>query len=67
MEDDKTMEKNFKPSGYSSISPYFVVDGAQNMIDLLTELFNAKELRRYDTSDGSIVHAELQIDDSSLC
>jgi PhnB protein len=60
------MELNFKPSGYNSISPYFIVNGAQKMIDLLKELFNAKELRRYDAADGTIMHVEVQIDDSVI-
>jgi uncharacterized glyoxalase superfamily protein PhnB len=60
------MELNFKPSGYNSISPYFVVAGAQKMIDLLKELFNAKELRRYDAADGTVMHVEVQIDDSVI-
>ncbi|MDF2713138.1 MAG: hypothetical protein K0R28_63, partial [Paenibacillus sp.] len=25
------MEPNYKPSGYNSVSPYFVVNGAQKM------------------------------------
>lgn len=57
---------SFKPTGYNSVSPYFIVDGAQKMINLLTSIFNAKELRRYDQPDGSIMHAELQIDDSVI-
>jgi PhnB protein len=60
------MNKEFKPSGYNSVSPYFIVDGAQQLIDLLKGLFNAKELRRYDMPDGSIMHAEIQIDDSVI-
>lgn len=55
-----------KPSGYNSISPYFVVNGAQKMIDLLKKLFNANELRRYDAADGTIMHVEVQIDDSVI-
>ncbi len=58
------MKKEFKPKGYNSVSPYFIVDDAQRLINLLKELFNATELRRYDMSDGSIMHAEMKIDDS---
>lgn len=60
------MQKSFKPEGYNSISPYFVVDDAQRFIDLLKQIFGAKELRRYARPNGSIMHAELQIDDSIL-
>ncbi len=60
------MNKEFKPTGYNSVSPYLVVNGAQKMIDLLKHIFGAKELRRYDMPDGSIAHAEVQIDDSVI-
>ncbi len=60
------MNKDFKPKGYNSVSPYFIVNGAQKLIDLMKEIFDAKELRRYDTPDGTIMHAEIQIDDSVI-
>ena len=60
------MTKQYKPLGYNSVSPYLVVDGAQRMIDLLKQIFNAKELRRYETSAGTIMLAELKIDDSVI-
>jgi uncharacterized glyoxalase superfamily protein PhnB len=60
------MEKQFKPSNYNSVSPYFIVDGAQKLIDILSQVFNAKELRRYDLPDGTIMHVEVQIDDSII-
>jgi uncharacterized glyoxalase superfamily protein PhnB len=60
------MNKPFKPSGYNSLSPYFVVAGAQKLIDLLKQIFNAKELRRYDGESGTIMHTELQIDDTVI-
>ena len=58
------MTKRYKPDGYNSISPYLVVIGAQKMIDLLQDIFRAVELRKYKLPDGSIVHAEIKIDDS---
>lgn len=56
----------FKPKGYNSVSPYFILQGAQKFINLLKGIFNAKELRRYNNPDGSIMHAEIQIDDSVI-
>ena len=47
-----------KPDGYSSVSPYLVVEGAQCVIDFLKQAFGASELRRYDSPDGSIMHAD---------
>ncbi len=60
------MDKQFKPTGYNSVSPYFIVNGAQKLIDLLKVIFNAKELRRYDMPDGTIMHSEIRIDDSVI-
>jgi uncharacterized glyoxalase superfamily protein PhnB len=60
------MSNTFKPSGYNSVSPYFIVKGAQQFISLMKEVFDAKELRRYDNPDGTIMHAEMGIDDSVI-
>jgi uncharacterized glyoxalase superfamily protein PhnB len=60
------MTKNFKPEGYNSASPYFIVNEAQKFVDLLKSIFNAKEQRRYNMPDGTIMHAELLIDDSII-
>lgn len=59
-------EKQFKPKSYNSVSPYFIVNGAQRFIDLMKAIFDASELRRYDYADKSIMHAELRIDDSVI-
>ena len=58
--------KAYKPDNYNSVSPYFIIYEAQKFIDLMKAIFDAKELRRYDRTDGSIMHAELQIDDSVI-
>jgi PhnB protein len=60
------MNNNFKPAGYNSVSPYFIVKGAQKFIDLMKQVFDAKELRQYNMPDGSIMHAEIEIDDSVI-
>lgn len=57
---------DYKPDNYNSVSPYFVVEDAQKLIDLLVHIFDAKPLRRYENEDGSIMHAEIRIDDSIL-
>ena len=60
------MNNIYKPKGYNSVSPYFVVNGAQKLIDLLKKVFDAEELRRYDLPNGKIMHAEIRIDDSVI-
>jgi PhnB protein len=54
----------FKPQGYNSASPYVVVPGAQRLIDFLGRVFDARVMRQYDNPDGTIMHAEVMIDDS---
>jgi uncharacterized glyoxalase superfamily protein PhnB len=58
------MKQTYKPQGYSSVSAYVVADGAQAVIDFLTSAFDAKLTRQYDMPDGSIMHAEVKIDDT---
>ena len=58
------MGPSWKPANYPSISSYLIVAGAQRVIDFLEKAFEAKPLRRYENPDGSIMHAEVRIDDS---
>jgi len=56
----------YKPSGYTSVAPYLIVSGAPKTIEFLTKVFGATELRRMLRPDGSIMHAEVRIDDTVL-
>jgi PhnB protein len=58
--------KAFKPEGYNSVSPYFIVNGAQKFTDFLMQVFDAVEKRRYDHKNGTIMHLEVQVDDSII-
>ncbi len=58
------MTQHYKPEGYTSVAVYIMADGAQRVIEFLKQTFNAEELRRYDKPDGSIMHAEVRIDDT---
>jgi uncharacterized glyoxalase superfamily protein PhnB len=58
------MGKLYKPEGYASVSAYIMVDGAQQLIDFLIATFDAKVTRRFDNPDGTIMHGEVQIDDT---
>jgi uncharacterized glyoxalase superfamily protein PhnB len=53
-----------KPEGYSTVSPYLIARGADLMIRFLKNVFDAVELRRYEMPDGSIMHAEVRIEDT---
>ena len=56
----------YKPDNYNSLSPYLIVDNAQNLVDLLKKIFNATELRRFEHENGKIAHLELKLDDSVI-
>jgi len=58
------MTLHSKPQGYNSVSPYLMAQHAQRVIDFLKQTFDATELRRYNRPDGSIMHAEVKIDDT---
>jgi len=62
------MNKTFKPEGYPSISPYLIVDGADDTIQFLIKTFGATEIRRFpnENEDGSVNHAEVRLDDGVL-
>jgi len=58
------MNRDYKPAAYPSVSAYVVANNAQRVIDFLRQTFDATEVRRFDKPDGSIMHAEVRIDDS---
>jgi PhnB protein len=60
------MKKAYKPTSYNSLSPYLIVEDAARLVELLKKIFNASVLRRFEGSQGRIVHVELKIDDSVI-
>lgn len=51
------------PAGYHSVTPYLIVDGAEQAIDFYEKVFGAKERMRLPMGD-KLGHAELEIGDS---
>lgn len=60
------MSTAHKPDGYTSVSPYLIVDGAERTIEFLVRVFGAVELRRFPDDSGRLMHAEVRIDDTVL-
>jgi PhnB protein len=58
--------KQYKPENYNSLSPYLIVENAQKLVELLTIIFDAKIVRRFDHENGKIAHIELQLDDTVI-
>lgn len=56
---------SWKPSGYSSVSPYLMVRDAEAALRFLEAAFSASRLRVHYRADGiGIEHAEARIDDT---
>jgi PhnB protein len=55
---------DWKPASYPSVSPYLVCENAEAIIAFLERVFDGALVRRFDRPDGSLMHAEVRIDDS---
>lgn len=58
------MDLDYKPEGYTSVAPYLIVRDARRTLDFLRTVFDARELRAYPTPEGTLMHAEVRIDDT---
>ena len=54
------------PEGYTSLTPFLVIDGAAKAIEFYTGVFGATLVERMDGSDGTVAHAELDFGDGRL-
>ena len=54
------------PEGHHTVTPYLVVDGADQLIRFVEQSFGAEELVRMDNPDGSVMHAMVRIGDSNV-
>lgn len=49
------------PKGHQAVMPYLILNGAESFIDFTTKLFNAEVTSKTLRSDGTIMHAEINI------
>lgn len=59
-----TMSAKYIRTGFHTVTPYLIVQGAPDLIDFLVKTFGAEEIRRDLQPDGSIMNAEVRIGDS---
>ena len=57
---------NWKPDHYPSLSPYLICKDAEALIRFVEAAFGGIVQRRFDKPDGTLMHAEIRIDDSIL-
>ncbi len=55
---------SWKPDHYNSVSAYLICSDPEGVIRFLQAVFDGEELRRYERPDGSIMHAEVRVDDT---
>jgi PhnB protein len=54
----------WKPTDYPSVSPYLITANATRVMEFLEAVVDAERVRVFENDDGSIMHAEVRIDDS---
>ena len=54
------------PDGYHTITPYLVVPGVAKFLEFLKQAFDAKEMFRSASPEGTVMHAEVRIGDSPV-
>ena len=54
------------PPGYSTVSPYLIVEGASDTIAFLSRVLGAVEVRRFANEDGRVMHAEVRLGESLI-
>jgi PhnB protein len=53
------------PDGYPTLSPYVIVEGADELVEFVSNVFRARERRRM-TGEAGGLHCELELGDSVL-
>jgi uncharacterized glyoxalase superfamily protein PhnB len=56
----------YKPAGYTSLSPYLIVDDAGATLDFIRAVFGVEPIAVHRGEKGEINHAEVRIDDTIL-
>jgi PhnB protein len=54
------------PEGYTTLTPFLVVDGGAHAIDFYRDAFGATLVDRMDGPDGTVMHAELDFGNGRL-
>lgn len=60
------MSEPYAPDGFTRVTPYLTVDGAQKLLDFLVAVFDARVADRSERPDGTLAHAAVRIGDSHI-
>ena len=54
------------PEGFTSITPYIVMDDAAAAIEFYKKALGAEEIMRFPTPDGGVMYAEIQVGNARM-
>jgi PhnB protein len=54
------------PEGYTTFTPYFIVEGASDFIEFLKKAFAGQEVFRFPAPGGKLGHAEVRLGSSMV-
>ncbi|MCB9640998.1 MAG: VOC family protein [Myxococcales bacterium] len=58
------LQPHYKPKGFNTITAYLRIKGASEAIEFYKKVFDAQEIMRLSNPDGTLGHAQIQIDDT---
>jgi PhnB protein len=61
-----TTHASHQPTGYPTVSVYMMADGAQRVINFMTDVLGGETLMRLDRDNGTVLHAAVRIGDSVI-
>jgi len=59
-------EREYRPHGVTTLTPYLAVRGAAKAIDFYKKAFDARELSRFEGDGGRVDHATILIGDATV-
>lgn len=60
------MSEPYAPDGYSRVTPYLTIKGAQKLLDFVVAVFDAEVIDRVEKPNGTLTHASVRIGDSNV-
>jgi len=60
------MSESYVPDGFTRVTPYLTVDGAQKLLDFLVAVFDVEVTDRVETEDGRLRHASVRLGDANI-
>jgi PhnB protein len=54
------------PETHQTVMPYLILDNAGHFLNFVSEVFDATVLSSHERPDGTIMHAEIKIGDSTI-